>query len=191
MPNRRDLTGEHTAASPSGLPSAVGAARVPTPRMRAVGSAAAVELEPEIDRPLASGEGEAIFELLVAVMWSDGELQASEVERGRSAAEAMYVRSRRGGAFGAIAAGPLPFGDIGFDVLSPRARRLAYAAAAWISDAADPSPRRSGFVRAVQLRLGIGDEEARWLSELALGISREAESSKAGFVELIQSVMGQ
>jgi hypothetical protein len=188
MPDDRDLTRQHTAASPSGLASAVGAARVPTRRMGAVGSAAALELEP--DPALQPGEGEAIFELLVAVMWSDGELQASEVERGRAAAEAMYVRSRRGGAFGAIASGPLPFGDIGFEVLSPSARRLAYAAAEWISDAADPSPRRSGFVRAVQLRLGIDDEEAGWLSELALGISGDAESSKAGFVELIQAVMG-
>ena len=67
MPNRRDLTGEHTAAT-SGLPSAVGAARVPGSRIRAVGAAAAVELEPEAEPSLGPGEGEAIFELLVAAL---------------------------------------------------------------------------------------------------------------------------
>jgi hypothetical protein len=188
MPNDRDVTGEHNAAPSMRTP------RAPTGRLRALGGAAAAlaDLAPDDasrSMDLDAGEGEAIFELLVAVMWSDGELQSTEVERGRAAAEVMHVRSRRGGAFGAIAAGPLPFGDIGFDALSPRARRLAYAAAEWISDAADPSPRRSGFVRAVQLRLGIDDDEARWLAELALGLSRDGESSKAGFGALMESLL--
>lgn len=190
MPDDRDVTGEHPASTSSGRAAGM-SGRVPTGRLRTVHTAVAVDLEREAELPsLDAGEGEAIFELLVAVMWSDGELQSSEVERGRAAAEVMGVRSRRGGAFGAIAAGPLPFGDIGFDVLSPRARRLAYAAAEWISDAADPSSRRSGFVRAVQLRLGIDDEEGRWLSELALGVSRDADTPKAGFAALLEALLG-
>ena len=47
---------------------------------------------------LDSGAGEVVFEILVAVMWSDGELRASEVERGRAAADVMRVRPSRGGA---------------------------------------------------------------------------------------------
>jgi hypothetical protein len=135
-------------------------------------------------------QAEAIFELLVAVMWSDGELATAEVERGRAAAEVMHVRPRLGGAFTAMADGPLPFGQIAIDALSGPERRVAFAAAEWVADAAPgPSDRRSGFVRALQMRLAIDDEDARYLGELALSLGRECEDPRQGFGVLMRSVL--
>jgi hypothetical protein len=180
MSNDHDVTGES--------PAPFSVSRVPTGRVRAVvAPLPGLEAGPGAILP---SEAEAIFELVVAVMWSDGELAKAEVERGRAAAEVMSVRSRRGGAFGAIAAGPLPFGEIDFDGLSLRARRLAFAAAEWLADAApDPSERRSGFVRALQIRLGIDDDDARWLGEVAIGLGREHADAREGFGALMRAVL--
>src|SRR5688572_30949630 len=174
MSDDRDLTSDVVRGRPV------------TGRLRAV--VAAIPEEPTSALAVTAVEGEAIFELLVAVMWSDGELATEEVERGRAAAEVMQVRSSRGGALGAIADGPLPFGQIGIDALSARARRLAYAAAEWLADAVpDPTQRRAGFVRALHIRLGVDADEARALAELALELGRsEPQRPRMAFRSLMR-----
>lgn len=113
--------------------------------------------------------GGVIFEILVATMWSVGELVASEVERSRAAAVGLGVQAFRGGsAFGTIAAGALQFTEIQFEVLTPREGRLAYAAAEWVSAASVPSERRVGFLRGLKLRLRLSEEETAGLVDLAL-----------------------
>jgi len=139
---------------------------------------------------LDTAAANAIFELLVAVMWSDGELAATEVARGRAAVEVMGLRPARGGAFTAMADGALPFGEIDIDGLTGPQRRLAFAAAEWLADAApSPSDRSNGFVRALQMRLGIDDDDARILGEIALGLGRECEDPRHAFGILMRSLL--
>jgi hypothetical protein len=178
MANDGDVTGEFPATP---------VRRTPTGPLPAVWSRPRVT----VDRSgLDDLEADVIFELLVAVMWSDGELASAEVERGRAAAEIMGVRPRRKGALGAIADGPRPFGEIDIDGLSGLARRLAYAAAEWLADAApDPSARRHGFVRALQMRLGVDDHEAAALAELGLGLGREIDDPRRSFAQLLRDVL--
>ena len=167
----------------TGAPAAATLVRTPSGALPAVWTTTS---ERWIDAP----QGEAIFELLVTVMWSDGELATAEVERGRAAAEVMNVRPRRGGAFTAMADGPLPFGEIDIDSLSGPQRRLAFAAAEWVADAApEPSERRSGLLRALQMRLLVDDEDARDLGELALSLARECEDPRQAFAVLSRSVL--
>ena len=98
--------------------------------------------------PLSSSCGrlpEALFEIAVAAMWSDGELEADEVERGHALTRELRTRPRRGGSpFGAIAAGALPFGELEFDSLDEQERRLAYAVSHWVAAVPKtPAPRRT------------------------------------------------
>jgi hypothetical protein len=132
---------------------------------------------------------ETIFEIMVALMWSDGALTTPEVERGRAAARVMRVRPRRGGAFGAIAEGALPFPEIDFGGLDASHRQLAYAAAAWVDQgSAQPSERRTGFMRALQTRLELADQ-APALEQLAATVSRDHEDPEAAFVALVLAVV--
>lgn len=116
--------------------------------------------------PRASAE--ALFEIIIAVMWSDGELVETEVIRGRAAADVLQIRPRGGGAFAAIAAGPLPFPELGFEHLDEAQTAAAYAAAEWISLSNEtPSPRRTRFLQALQTRMRIDDAQAGALRDLA------------------------
>lgn len=140
---------------------------------------------------LSAAVADALFEIVVAVMWSDGELIADEVERGRAAARAMEVVPQRGGsAYGAIAEGALPFGDIGFDLLEESHRQLALVAAEWVAACNDePSQRRAAFIRGLQLRLSISDDQARQLRDLATTVSRSASTASDGFHMLAQILL--
>jgi hypothetical protein len=178
MANDHEISGEPTAVARG--------PRTPSGRLPAVW---AVPSEPP-KTELGHAQADAIFELLVAVMWSDGELDTAEVARGRAAAEVMQLRPRRGGAFTAMADGALPFGEIEIDALSGLHRRLAYAAAEWLAEApSSASDRRSGFVRALQMRLGITDDDAQVLGELALGLARECDDPKQAFAALMRGVL--
>ena len=132
---------------------------------------------------------ETVFEIMVALMWSDGALTTPEVERGRAAARVMQVRPRRGGAFGAIAEGALPFPEIDFASLDASHRQLAYAAAAWVDQgSAQPSERRTGFMRALQTRLALADQ-ADALLELVRAVNREHDDPQAAFVALVLALI--
>ena len=134
---------------------------------------------PGLRSPVA---GPVIFEILVATMWSVGELVADEVERTRAVAIAMELRELRGGsAFGTIAAGALVFPEIDFELLDPREARLAYAAAEWISATSVPSERRDGFLRALRLRLRLEEDEAAILQDLARSVDAIADSVQAAY----------
>lgn len=138
---------------------------------------------------LGRGAAEVIFELVVATMWSDGELTTSEVERGRAAAEALGIRPRGGGAFAAIAQGALPFSELAFARLGPTERHVAYAACAWLDAANETSSeRRAGFLRALQTRLEISSGQAEHLQQLATTIGQEPDR-RHGFVALGRAVV--
>jgi hypothetical protein len=136
--------------------------------------------------------GELVFEVLVATMWSDGTLATSEVERGRAAAHCLGVRPRGGGAFAAIASGPLPFSELQFDRLSPEVARFTFAAARWLDSAnAEPSSRRSGFLRALATRTRIADDEVEALRALVSRVEAEDLEEEAAFTRLFNVLLEQ
>lgn len=169
--NDQSQTGAHAAAptaDPLDAPAANGPAPIPA---------------------LPEAVAETVFEILVAVMWSDGELISSEVERGRAAAEIMNARTKRGGALGAIADGPLPFPGIAFEELDAYARQLAYAAACWIDDASDePSGRRNAFVAALRMKLDLSDEIVERLRAVATAVGIEFDDPRQAFAALMARV---
>ena len=142
------------------------------------------------DPTLAASLGaEVVFELMVATMWSVGELIAAEVERSRAAVAAMGLHPSRGGsAFGTIAAGALPFEAIAFDRLSPAQQRLAYAAAEWIAATSMPSERRNQFLRGLRLRLRLTDMAVAELAELARAVDAASDTPRDAFARLIAAI---
>ncbi len=177
MSSERTTTGVHAAAP-------IDPATAPVAEVAANGV-------PPLDRtrtPLLSSEvGEIVFEILVAVMWSDGELASGEVERGRAAADLMRIRPKRGGALGAIADGSLPFPAIAFERLDPYGRRLAYAAACWLDDASDdPSERRKSFIGAVRTKLDLNDELVERLRHLASRVGNDTADVRDAFAALMR-----
>ncbi|MBL4687543.1 MAG: hypothetical protein JKY37_23305 [Nannocystaceae bacterium] len=133
--------------------------------------------------------GEIVFEILVAVMWSDGELASVEVECGRAAADVMQIRPKRGGSLGAMADGPLPFPAIAFDRVDASGRRLAYAAACWLDDASEEtSDRRTSFLAAVRTKLDLNDETVARMRDLASAVRAEFEDARDAFAALMQRV---
>jgi hypothetical protein len=188
MPNDQSVTRSRTTESTGPLPA------VSRPELAGTWAKSAEIHEPTREpsrgiRGLDAHMAETIFEIMVALMWSDGALTTPEVERGRAAARVMRVRPRRGGAFGAIAAGALPFPEIDFDALDPSHRQLAYASAAWVDQgSAQPSKRRSGFMRALHARLELGDQTDA-LEELAAKVSDEHDDPEAAFVALVLALI--
>jgi hypothetical protein len=137
-----------------------------------------------------SDVGLVIFEILVAAMWSDGELVKEEVERGRAAAEQLRVRPRGGGAFAAIAEGALPFSELDFAQLNPGECRLAYAAAEWVAGVnEEPSTRRSGFLRALATRMRVHDAEVQRLREVVATVEATHESDSVAFLDLLAHLL--
>ena len=115
-------------------------------------------------------------------MWSDGALAARAVDRGHALARQIRSAPRRSGSpFGAIAAGPLPFGELQFDALEPEERPLAYAIALWVGCRQDQpqSPRNAAFSRGLQLRLRLHDREAAMLRDVVAAVEATAESEDA------------
>lgn len=190
MPNDQSVTGAHTAERTGPLPA--------VPRADVAGGWPQADVVAERTRESSRGirgldpvMAETIFEVMVALMWSDGALTTPEVERGRAAARVMRVRPRRGGAFGAIAEGALPFPEIDFANLDLSHRQLAYAAAAWVDQGSgQPSDRRTGFIRALQARLGLADQ-ADALRELASTVSREHDEPEGAFVALVLALIAR
>ncbi len=124
----------------------------------------------------------AMFEIAIAAMWSDGELAARAVERGHALTRVLQSVPPRGGSpFGAIAAGPLPFGELEFDALKPDECRIAYAIAHWVGCAPSqaPSVRQKSFCRGLQLRLRIDDREAAMLRDIVAAVEATAASEDA------------
>lgn len=123
-----------------------------------------------------------LFEIAVAAMWSGGELATRSVERGHALARKLHPVPRRGGSpFGAMAAGPLPFGELEFDGLDVEERRLAYAITLWVGCRGDqpPSARRASFCRGLQLRLRISDRDASMLRDIVTAVEATAEADDA------------
>lgn len=133
---------------------------------------------------------QTLFEIAVATMWSDGELTTAEVERGRATARVMRLNPRGAGAFGAIAAGALPFTEIDFDVLDPSLRDVAFATAVWIDEASeDASQRRTGFLRVLATRLDIGDDAVDELREAVRAVDRDNDAPEAAFAALLLALV--
>lgn len=131
-----------------------------------------------------------VFEIAVATMWSDGELTTAEVERGRATARVMRLNPRGAGAFGAIAAGALPFTEIDFDALDPSLRDVAFATALWIAEAGgDASERRTGFLRVLAARLEIADEAVDELREAMRAVDRDNDAPEATFAALLLALV--
>lgn len=122
-----------------------------------------------------------LFEIAVAAMWSGGELATRSVERGHCLARKLRTIPRRSGSpFGAMAAGPLPFGELEFDTLDVDERRLAYAITLWVGCRGEqPSARRAAFCRGLQLRLRIDDREASMLRDIVTAVEATAEADDA------------
>lgn len=123
-----------------------------------------------------------LFEIAVASMWSEGELAARAVERGHALARQLSAVPRRGGSpFGAIAAGPLPFGELEFDALQPDERSLAFAIALWVGckGGEAPSLRRTSFCRGLQLRLRLTDLDVKMIRDVVMAVEATAESEDA------------
>ena len=132
---------------------------------------------------------DTIFDILVATMWSDGDLTEEEVTRGRVAARALQISPRTGGAFGAIANGAIAFGDIAFDRIHGTSGRLAYATAEWVAAAnTAPSAQRDAFLRALKVRLSISDDDATGLRDLAVTLST-AETAPAQALARLMGVV--
>jgi hypothetical protein len=114
-------------------------------------------------------------------MWSGGELATRSVERGHCLARKLRTIPRRSGSpFGAMAAGPLPFGELEFDTLDVDERRLAYAITLWVGCRGEqPSARRAAFCRGLQLRLRIDDREASMLRDIVTAVEATAEADDA------------
>ncbi len=124
----------------------------------------------------------ALFEIAISAMWSDGELATRAVERGHALSRVLHSVPPRGGSpFGAIAAGPLPFGELEFDVLGSDECRIAYAIALWVGcpGAQPSSARQKSFCRGLQQRLRIDDGEAAMLSDVVAAVETTAESEDA------------
>lgn len=174
-----------TGAPTSGAHAAASVSEGPPLGLAANGSpAVAMARTPAI----SAESGEIVFEILVAVMWSDGELVSGEVERGRAAVDLMRIRPKRGGALGAIADGPLPFPSIAFDRLDRQARRLAYAAACWLDGAnRAPSARRRSFIGAVRIKLDVGPAAAE-LAAIARQVEVAFDDPRDAFAALMRRI---
>ena len=123
-----------------------------------------------------------LFEIAVASMWSDGALAARAVDRGHALARQLCSAPRRGGSpFGAIAAGPVPFGELEFDALAPDERPLAFAIAMWVGcrEQHPASARHESFSRGLQLRLRLNDREAAMLRDVVAAVEATAEAEDA------------
>jgi hypothetical protein len=180
MPNEHSVTEAPSKDTTGPLPAVVPKVVVrPTPWPPGADDA------DEAHSRLSPQAASTLFEIAVATMWSDGELITSEVERGRATARVMRLQPRGGGAFGAIAAGALPFTEIDFDALTPTLGDLAYATAAWIAEAnSQPSERRTGFLRALAARLGLADGVVDQLREAARAVDRDNDAPEAAFASL-------
>ena len=179
MNNDRPTTGAHAAAT-------IGTMATPS-------SSSAANSSPAWDAtrvPVLESEiADVVFEVLVSVMWSDGELASGDVERGRAAADLMCVRSKRGGALGAIANGPLPFPTVPFEQLDAYGRRLAYAGACWIDTASEhPSERRTSFIRAVRMKLDLEDSAVSELRAVAEVVHTRYPVPRDGMAALMRNV---
>lgn len=135
--------------------------------------------------PASSNSGRLpppLFEIAVASMWSDGALAARSVDRGHALARQIRAAPRRSGSpFGAIAAGPVPFGELEFDALEPEERPLAYAVALWVGcgEEQPQSPRHASFARGLQLRLRLHDREVAMLRDVVAAVEATAEVEDA------------
>lgn len=146
------------------------------------------EVRPEPTCRVSSHSAQVVFEILVATMWSDGELVKDEVQRGRLVAELLELRPRGGGAFATIASGPLPFSDLRFGDLDHNHARLAYAAAEWVASVNDePSDRRSGFLRALATRMRLAPDDVASLHSTVAGL--ESDEDRQAFIELLDATM--
>lgn len=130
---------------------------------------------------------EAVFEIAVAAMWSDGDLSTQEVARGRVVARVLSVKPSRGGsAFAAIAAGALRFDEIAFSALDEADAKLAFATAQWVtSSETDLLERRQRFLRGLQLRLRVSDDEAAALQDVALTADAAHSEARKAFATLV------
>ncbi len=149
------------------------------------GVAGAPTAQSAASTPASTGHGHLptpLFEIAVASMWSDGALAARAVDRGRALARQIRLAPpRRGSPFGAIAAGPLPFGELKFDELQPDERPLAYAVALWVGCREDQpqSPRNASFSRGLQIRLRLHDREVAMLRDVVAAVEATAEVEDA------------
>lgn len=112
------------------------------------------------ERPVRAEAAEVFLDIAIAVLWSDGPLEAAEVQRARAMANALAVSPPRGGVFGAIADGGLPFSELQFDVFDPVESRQIYALAHWLCTRATHGPLRKAFLDALRIRLGLGEAES-------------------------------
>jgi hypothetical protein len=133
---------------------------------------------------------DTVFEVVVAVVWSGGELLESEVERGRATADVLGVRPRGGGAFAAIADGPLPLPKLHLERLEHDARRLAYAASEWVDTAnTEPSARRSGFLRALATLLQLDQKTVEALRRVVNTTHRLHAEPRESFAALCEALL--
>lgn len=138
---------------------------------------------------LSPGERETVFEVVVATMWSDGELVTAEVERGRAVAEHLGTQPRGGGAFAAIADGALPFDAVQFDTLGSFGRIVAYASAEWVAAAnTEPAPRRTRFLEALATRLQLRDEVVGRIRALVATATEQYDGHHPSFVRLLDAL---
>lgn len=162
------------------------------------GGALASRIESALSSPIArvrSAAAEIFFDVAVAVLWSDGPLEPTEVKRARGMANALAVIPARGGVFGAIADGALPFSELGFDALEPLERIQLYALARWLIAGNAMGPRRKAFMDGLRARLGLSDAEAlRWSATASLyavtGPSFGHDVAQRSVLALLDAVAG-
>lgn len=140
-------------------------------------------------RPKSKSAAEAIFHMVVALMWSDGTLSDEEVQRGRAVAHALQVGPLAGGVFGAMAEGPLPFNELGFDALGDVERQTAYALSAWTAaPELATADRYRGFLHALGVRLALTAEQVTRLLALVLAIDERNLPPSQAAPELVRAV---
>lgn len=122
--------------------------------------------------------GEALFELAVSVIWSDGPLERNEVARTRALATALDVVPPRGGVLGAIADGAIPFAELAFEQLDNLYSCRAFAIALWLSPS-PVSPRREAFLAAIQTRMGVSQSLVQRLQTIVRTIESTAGENEA------------
>jgi len=124
-------------------------------------------LGPSRDTLFPTSAAAVFFDIVISTLWSDGPLEPREVQRGRIIANALGVVPPRGGVFGAIADGPLPFPSLAFDVLTAVECRQAYALVLWLVAEQPMGSRRSSFMHALRRRLALSETDAMELAQRA------------------------
>lgn len=119
-----------------------------------------------------------ILALLIAIAWADGKLEAREKASIKSAATVLNLNKEHRSRLDKMLDSPLPLDQILVANLTAHDRSFAYVAAVWMAGVdQDVDPRETSLLAQIKDMLGVDDERARELDDIARELGRPHEKS--------------